>query len=42
VFAARRIKTRPLIVDGIEQVVDARLAASISRCPIREPGVKCA
>jgi len=42
VFRARRIATRPIVVDGAERLADARLAASIARCPIPEAGVACA
>jgi cytosine/adenosine deaminase-related metal-dependent hydrolase len=42
VFRARRIAARPIVVDGVERLADARLAASIGRSPISEPGVACA
>jgi hypothetical protein len=42
VFRARRVRTRPVRVDGLMRLADARVAASIARCPIREPGVECA
>jgi cytosine/adenosine deaminase-related metal-dependent hydrolase len=41
VFQARRTSTRPIVVDGVDRVADARLARAIARCPIREPGVEC-
>jgi hypothetical protein len=41
VFRARRTSARPIVVDGIDRLADARLARSIARCPIREPGVEC-
>ena len=41
VFRARRVRARPLFVDGVMRLADARLAASIARCPIQEPGVEC-
>ena len=41
VFAARRSKTRPLVVDGAERVAEATLARAIARCVIPEPGVEC-
>ena len=40
VFAARRSKTRPMIVDGAERVAEAGLARAIARCPITESGVE--
>jgi cytosine/adenosine deaminase-related metal-dependent hydrolase len=42
VFRARRAGARHIGVDGVDRVVDTRLARSIARCPIREPGVDCA
>jgi cytosine/adenosine deaminase-related metal-dependent hydrolase len=39
-FRARRVATRPACVDGVEKLLDARLARAISRCPIAEPGVE--
>jgi cytosine/adenosine deaminase-related metal-dependent hydrolase len=42
VFRARWTDTRRIGVDGVDRVADARLARSITRCPIREPGVECA
>jgi cytosine/adenosine deaminase-related metal-dependent hydrolase len=41
VFRARATGARPIVVDGVERVAEARLARSIARCPIREPGVEC-
>lgn len=41
VFGARRSKTRPILVDGIERVAESTLARAVSRCPISEPGVEC-
>ncbi len=41
VFAARRAAARPILVDGVERLAEARLARAIARCPIREPGVEC-
>ena len=40
VFGARRARTRPMSVDGIERVAEASLAREITRCPIRERGVE--
>jgi cytosine/adenosine deaminase-related metal-dependent hydrolase len=42
VFRARSTDTRRIGVDGVDRVADTRLARSITRCPIREPGVECA
>jgi cytosine/adenosine deaminase-related metal-dependent hydrolase len=42
VFRGRRVRTRCIRVDGAERLSDARLAASIARCAIPEPGVTCA
>ena len=41
VFAARRSKTKPLVVDGAERVAESTLARAIARCVIPEPGVEC-
>jgi cytosine/adenosine deaminase-related metal-dependent hydrolase len=40
VFRARRVRTRPLVVDGVERIADAGLVHAIDRCPIAEPGVE--
>jgi imidazolonepropionase-like amidohydrolase len=40
-FAARRVSSRVIVIDGSERLADARLARAIERCPIREPGVQC-
>lgn len=42
VFRIRRIGTKRVLVDGVLRLSDARVAGSIARCPIREPGVECA
>ena len=39
VFAARRVATRPLTVDGAEKLAAASLVKRISGCPIQELGV---
>jgi cytosine/adenosine deaminase-related metal-dependent hydrolase len=39
VFAARRVATRPIVIDGVERLAGARLAAAIARSPVAEPGV---
>jgi hypothetical protein len=41
VFGARRSKTRPIVVDGVERVAEANLARAIARCSISEPGLEC-
>ena len=41
VFRARGTRARPIVVDGVDRIAEARLARSIARCPIREPGVEC-
>jgi cytosine/adenosine deaminase-related metal-dependent hydrolase len=40
-FAARGHESRPIVVDGTEKIVDARLAKTLARSPIKEPGVEC-
>jgi cytosine/adenosine deaminase-related metal-dependent hydrolase len=40
VFGARRSKTRPIVIDGVERVAEATLARAMARCPISEPGVE--
>jgi cytosine/adenosine deaminase-related metal-dependent hydrolase len=42
VFRGRKVRTKSICVDGVERLSDARLAASIARCAIQEPGVTCA
>jgi len=42
VFRGRRVPTKFICVDGAERLSDARLATSIARCAIQEPGVTCA
>jgi cytosine/adenosine deaminase-related metal-dependent hydrolase len=42
VFRARGGAVRRIVVDGHDKIADARLARTIARCAIREPGVKCA
>ena len=42
VFRARGRGARPIVVDGRDRLADARLARTIARCGIREPGVECA
>jgi cytosine/adenosine deaminase-related metal-dependent hydrolase len=39
VFRARRVRTRPLVVDGVERIADSGLVHAIERCPITEPGI---
>ena len=41
-FRARRVASRPLRIDGVEKIADARLVRAIGRCPIAEPGVEVA
>ncbi len=41
VFVARRTTGQPVSVDGVERLVSCRLAYTIARCPIAEPGVEC-
>jgi cytosine/adenosine deaminase-related metal-dependent hydrolase len=41
-FAARRIRTAGIVVDGAKRIADVRLAARIRGCAIQEPGVACA
>ncbi len=41
VFVARHTTAQPVAVDGVERLVNCRLADAIARCPIREPGVEC-
>jgi cytosine/adenosine deaminase-related metal-dependent hydrolase len=42
VFRARHVREARIVVDGVERIAEGRLARSIARCPIREPGVQCA
>jgi cytosine/adenosine deaminase-related metal-dependent hydrolase len=41
VFAARRVATRPIVIDGADRLVESRLGSALARCPIREEGVEC-
>lgn len=41
-FHARRVASRPVRIDGVEKLGDARLVRSIDQCPIAEPGVEVA
>jgi hypothetical protein len=40
-FAAARISSRPMEIDGLLKLMEAGLASRIERCPIAEPGVRC-
>lgn len=40
IFGARRATTRSIVVDGLERVAESRLARTIAKCPIKEPGVE--
>ena len=40
VFGARRARTRPCCVDGVEKVAESTLASTIAKCPIKEMGVE--
>lgn len=42
VFRARRVASRPIRLDGVEKLGDARLVRAIDRCPIAEPGLEVA
>jgi cytosine/adenosine deaminase-related metal-dependent hydrolase len=41
-FAARRVATGTIFVEGAERLADIRLASRIRGCAIQEPGVACA
>jgi cytosine/adenosine deaminase-related metal-dependent hydrolase len=40
VFAARRVRTRPVVIDGTERLMSAQLARAVTACPITELGVE--
>ena len=42
VFAAQRVSTRRVDVDGVPRLMEAGLAGRLERCAIAEPGVECA
>jgi cytosine/adenosine deaminase-related metal-dependent hydrolase len=39
VFVARQAAPQEIVVDGVERLMEGRLARAVARCPIREPGV---
>lgn len=38
-FAARQVATHPVRIDGVERLMERRLARRLLACPIQEPGV---
>jgi cytosine/adenosine deaminase-related metal-dependent hydrolase len=41
-FHAARVQAEPVLIDGVLRLADAKVADSIARSSIREPGVRCA